>query len=167
MPSPSMPDRPPRLAVYAGVFDPPTMAHIEIVETALLIFDEIVVVVAHNPNKPSALFSPEERVRLFEESLSETVRPRVRVTDYSGLTAPYAVSLGACALVRGMLREAELRARGALARPGDLDVRRSDFLRVLDPEKTFTLELKDSDSAAVCTTDDGYGYVIMPLARDR
>lgn len=43
----------------------------------------------------------------------------------------------------------------------------SDFLRVLDPEKTFTLELKDSDSAAVCTTDDGYGYVIMPLARDR
>jgi len=27
--------------------------------------------------------------------------------------------------------------------------------------------LKDSDSAAVCNTDDGYGYVIMPLARDR
>jgi DNA polymerase III subunit beta len=43
----------------------------------------------------------------------------------------------------------------------------SDFLRVLDAEKTFTLELKDSDSAAVCNTDDGYGYVIMPLARDR
>ncbi|HEY2882543.1 MAG TPA: DNA polymerase III subunit beta, partial [Pirellulales bacterium] len=43
----------------------------------------------------------------------------------------------------------------------------SDFLRVLDAEKTFTLELKDSDSAAVCSTDDGYGYVIMPLARDR
>ncbi len=43
----------------------------------------------------------------------------------------------------------------------------SDFLKVLDPEKTFTLDLKDSESAAVCTTDDGYGYVIMPLARDR
>jgi DNA polymerase-3 subunit beta len=43
----------------------------------------------------------------------------------------------------------------------------TDFFRVLDPDKTFTLELKDSDSAAVCTTDDGYGYVIMPLARDR
>jgi len=34
-------------------------------------------------------------------------------------------------------------------------------------EKTFTLELRDGESAAVCTTDDGYGYVIMPLARDR
>ena len=42
----------------------------------------------------------------------------------------------------------------------------SDFLKVLDPEKTFTLELKDAESAAVCTTEDGYGYVIMPLARD-
>jgi len=41
-----------------------------------------------------------------------------------------------------------------------------DFLRVLDAEKTFTLELKDAESAAVCTTEDGYGYVIMPLARD-
>jgi DNA polymerase-3 subunit beta len=42
-----------------------------------------------------------------------------------------------------------------------------DFLKVLDAEKTFTLELKDGESAAVSTTDDGYGYVIMPLARDR
>lgn len=43
----------------------------------------------------------------------------------------------------------------------------SDFLRVLDLEKSITLELKDAESAAVCQTDDGYGYVIMPLARDR
>jgi DNA polymerase-3 subunit beta len=43
----------------------------------------------------------------------------------------------------------------------------SDFLKVLDPEKNFTLEIKNAESAAVCSTDDGYGYVIMPLARDR
>ena len=42
-----------------------------------------------------------------------------------------------------------------------------DFLKVLDAEKTFTIELKDGDSAAMCSTDDGYAYVIMPLARDR
>ena len=42
-----------------------------------------------------------------------------------------------------------------------------DFLKVLDAEKTFRIDLQDSDAAAVCTTDDGYGYVIMPLARDR
>jgi DNA polymerase-3 subunit beta len=43
----------------------------------------------------------------------------------------------------------------------------SDFLKVLDADKIFSLEIKDSKSAAVCTTDDGYGYVIMPMARDR
>ncbi len=42
----------------------------------------------------------------------------------------------------------------------------SDFLKVLDPEKTFQLEMQDPDSAVVCTTDDNYSYVIMPLARD-
>lgn len=42
-----------------------------------------------------------------------------------------------------------------------------DFLKVLDADKTFIFEVKDAESAAVCRTDDGYGYVIMPLARDR
>lgn len=41
-----------------------------------------------------------------------------------------------------------------------------EFLKVLDPGRTITLDLKDAESAAVCLTDDGYGYVIMPLARD-
>lgn len=43
----------------------------------------------------------------------------------------------------------------------------ADFLKVLDAEKMVTLEIEGSDSAVLCTTDDGYGYVIMPLARDR
>ena len=41
-----------------------------------------------------------------------------------------------------------------------------DFLKVLNPEQTFTMEVRGAESAAVCSTDDGYGYVIMPLARD-
>ncbi len=42
----------------------------------------------------------------------------------------------------------------------------SDFLKVLDPQQTFTMELRDGDSAALCVTEDGYAYVIMPLARE-
>src|SRR5919199_858035 len=80
--------RPPRIAVYAGVFDPPTMAHLEIVESAL---------------------------RIFDASLSDDMRPRVRVTAHAGLTAPYAESLGACALVRGMRPYADADAEVALA----------------------------------------------------
>jgi DNA polymerase III subunit beta len=43
----------------------------------------------------------------------------------------------------------------------------SDFLKVLDPEQNFTVELRDSESAAVFATEDGYAYVVMPLARDQ
>lgn len=91
------------------------MAHMEIIETALRIFDELVVVVAFNPNKSTALFSPDERVAMLEASLSPEMRSCVRVTSYSALTAPYAESLGACALVRGMRPYADADAEFALA----------------------------------------------------
>lgn len=42
----------------------------------------------------------------------------------------------------------------------------SDFLKVLAAEQTFAIELRNAESAALCTTEDGYAYVIMPLARD-
>jgi pantetheine-phosphate adenylyltransferase len=91
------------------------MAHLEIIESALRIFDELVVVVAVNPNKSGALFSPEERVSLLEASLPDDMRPCVRVTAYAGLTAPFAQSLGACALVRGMRPYGDADAEIALA----------------------------------------------------
>ena len=112
---PPIPDRPPRLAVYAGVFDPPTLAHLEIVETALTLFDRVLVVVAFNPNKQRSLFTPEERVEMMRQSLSEAMRPYVEVEAYPGLIAPYAESRGACALVRGMRPYADADAEIALA----------------------------------------------------
>jgi DNA polymerase-3 subunit beta len=42
----------------------------------------------------------------------------------------------------------------------------SEFLRVLDGGATISIEITDPQSACVCRTDDGYGYVIMPLAAD-
>lgn len=43
----------------------------------------------------------------------------------------------------------------------------TEFLKVLDAETTFTLDLQDSDAAALATTADGYSYVLMPMARSR
>lgn len=96
------PANPERLALYPGVFDPPTLAHIELIETALKIFDRLVVVVAFNPQKSGAMFLPEERRALLEASLRDEVRARVQVMHYGGLIAPLAERLGAIALVRGM-----------------------------------------------------------------
>ncbi|HMO13676.1 MAG TPA: DNA polymerase III subunit beta [Pirellulaceae bacterium] len=42
----------------------------------------------------------------------------------------------------------------------------ADFLKVLQPERSFTFDVEDEESAAYCQTDDSYGYVIMPLSRD-
>jgi pantetheine-phosphate adenylyltransferase len=91
------------------------MAHLEIIENALRIFDRLVVVVGFNPNKASALFSPAERVQLMEASLSPDIRPKVRVTAHDGLTATFAESVGACALVRGMRPYADADYEIALA----------------------------------------------------
>jgi pantetheine-phosphate adenylyltransferase len=110
-----VPDRPPRVAVYAGVFDPPTLAHLEIVETALTLFDRVIVVVAFNPEKPRALFTPEERVELFRASLTDAMRPYVEVEAHGGLTAKYAERRGACALIRGMRPYADADSEIALA----------------------------------------------------
>lgn len=43
----------------------------------------------------------------------------------------------------------------------------ADFLKVLQPETTFTLDVENSEQAAYCHTADNYGYVIMPLSKDR
>jgi DNA polymerase-3 subunit beta len=43
----------------------------------------------------------------------------------------------------------------------------ADFLRALDAERGITIEIENQESAALFLTDDGYGYVVMPLARDR
>jgi DNA polymerase-3 subunit beta len=43
----------------------------------------------------------------------------------------------------------------------------ADFLKVLDSEKSITIDIRDAESAALFTTDDGYGYVVMPLAREQ
>ena len=43
----------------------------------------------------------------------------------------------------------------------------ADFLKVLQPDKTFTLDVENGEQAAYCETDDHYGYVIMPLSKDR
>lgn len=43
----------------------------------------------------------------------------------------------------------------------------ADFCKVMDAESTFVMEIESSKAPALLQTDDGYGYVIMPMARER
>ncbi|MFI5284082.1 MAG: pantetheine-phosphate adenylyltransferase [Candidatus Dormibacterales bacterium] len=89
-----------KIAVYPGSFDPFTNGHLDVVDRALGIFDELIVAVAANPDKRKPLFTAAERVRLISASLK--TRDRVRVTSFKGLTVEYARSLGATTLVKGL-----------------------------------------------------------------
>lgn len=90
-----------RKAVYAGSFDPITKGHVDIVTRALGVFDEIVVAVAHNPAKDTALFSAPERVSMIRQTLAD-VQPRVSVDAFSGLLVQYCEQVHATAIIRGL-----------------------------------------------------------------
>lgn len=90
-----------RTAVYPGSFDPITNGHVDIVRRSLAVFDTVIMAVAFNPHKDLAWFSPEERVRMIQESFAQD-GGRVQADAFSGLLVDYAVRKGATAIVRGL-----------------------------------------------------------------
>jgi pantetheine-phosphate adenylyltransferase len=88
-----------RIAICPGSFDPVTYGHIDIIRRAAGMFDEIIVVVADNPDKKRH-FTAQQRLGFLKESLSDI--PNVSVDVWNGLTAVYARQKNAVAIVRGL-----------------------------------------------------------------
>ncbi|MCX7025367.1 MAG: pantetheine-phosphate adenylyltransferase [Spirochaetes bacterium] len=86
-------------AVFPGSFDPPTYGHLNIIERARSIFEEVYVVVAVNRDK-NHLFTPEERCALLRELLAEY--PNVAVQLCDTLIVDFARNHGCKVLVRGV-----------------------------------------------------------------
>lgn len=87
-------------ALYAGSFDPLTNGHLDIIERATRLFDEVVVAVATNTTK-KGLFTAPEKKKMIEEAVKDL--PRVTVLDHSGgLTVGLAKELGASVMIRGI-----------------------------------------------------------------
>ena len=80
-----------RVAVFPGSFDPFTNGHLDIVERSLEIFDRVIVAVAYNATKDSALFSPKERTDMIREA---TRSARVVADSFSGLLVDYVEEAG-------------------------------------------------------------------------
>lgn len=88
-----------KIALYPGTFDPVTFGHLDIMERACAICDELVVAVAPNASKQPT-FSVEERKALIAANLPDSWG--VRVTHFDELAVDFAESLGAAALIRGL-----------------------------------------------------------------
>ena len=86
-------------AIYPGSFDPITNGHLDVLKRALEVFDEVIVLVADNPNKKSK-FSASERVEMIKEAVKGL--KGVSVDSYSGITVEYAKAHNAKCLIRGL-----------------------------------------------------------------
>lgn len=87
------------IAVFPGSFDPITIGHVDLVNRALPLFDEVVVAIGVNSQKTS-LFSLEQRIGWLKVVFSG--ENRVRVDQFENLTAHYCRRIGAKYLLRGL-----------------------------------------------------------------
>jgi pantetheine-phosphate adenylyltransferase len=133
-----------RFAIYPGSFDPLTNGHLSLILRGLKIFDGLIVAVAHNPAKKTALFSVQERMRLIRDSVGP--EPRVEVETFEGLLVDYAKRKGIHTVLRGLRAFSDFEYEFQIA----------NVNRKLDPE---------FDSVFVMTGED-YFFVSSNLVRE-
>jgi pantetheine-phosphate adenylyltransferase len=87
-------------AIYPGSFDPPTNGHLDVIERAAGVFNELIVAVIVNPQKRNPMFELDERERMLRACVSHI--PNVRVENFRGLLADYVKAQEADVIVKGL-----------------------------------------------------------------
>ncbi|MDP6794864.1 MAG: pantetheine-phosphate adenylyltransferase [Verrucomicrobiota bacterium] len=88
-----------RTVIYPGSFDPITNGHLDVIQRASRLFDQVVVAVARNGSK-QPLFTPAERKTLIEQSISN--HDNVTVDVFEGLLVEYVEQQSGHAVIRGL-----------------------------------------------------------------
>lgn len=105
-------------AVYPGSFDPITRGHVDIIDRARAVFDELVVAVLVNTRKTPSL-EASERAELIgaaiEEELGPDVAAAIEVVTFEGLTVDLARQRGATSIVRGLRALSDFENEQAIA----------------------------------------------------
>jgi len=94
----------PRIALYAGSFDPVTNGHLDVVRHAVRLADRLVLAVGVNPGK-APLFPADERLAMLQEicgPLALAAKCELSCVTFSGLVVEAARKAGATLLVRGL-----------------------------------------------------------------
>jgi pantetheine-phosphate adenylyltransferase len=89
-----------RIALIPGSFDPVHNGHLEVIERAASLFDEVVVAALRNPQKSESLFDLDERRDMLEETVAHLAN--VRIVSVATLVVNVAEDVGASAIVKGL-----------------------------------------------------------------
>ena len=87
-------------AIYPGSFDPITNGHLDIINNAAKLFDQVIISVAQNIEKGEPLFSVNERKNLIKEST--LLLANVKIDSFNGLMVDHAKKNHAIAAIRGL-----------------------------------------------------------------
>ncbi len=101
-----------RIALFPGSFDPITLGHVDIIERAVPLFDEIKIAVGTNSEK-NYLFPLQQRVEWIEQTFAQ--EPKISVITYEGLTVDFAREQGVQFLLRGLRNPADFEFEKAIA----------------------------------------------------
>ena len=88
-----------KVCVYPGSFDPITNGHLDIIQRAASIFDEVVVAVLHNPSK-TGRYPMDKRLEMIAKACAHL--PNVRTDCFDGLLVDYMKRSGAKVVLRGL-----------------------------------------------------------------
>jgi len=99
-------------AIFPGSFDPITLGHVDIVNRALPLFDEIIIAIGVNSDK-KYMFSLEERIHFINENYKN--EPKIKVETYTGLTTEYCEKVKADFILRGLRNPADFEFEKAIA----------------------------------------------------
>jgi pantetheine-phosphate adenylyltransferase len=98
-----------RLAVVPGSFDPITLGHLDVIESAAKLFDQLHILVVHNPYK-TALLDGIQRITLIEKAIAEReITGKIIVASWNaGLLVEYCMDVGAAFLVKGIRSHSDI-----------------------------------------------------------
>ena len=99
-------------AVFPGSFDPITLGHVDIINRALPLFDEIVIAVGVNAEK-NYMFSLQERITFIEKSFAD--EKKITLKTYRGLTVDFCKTINAHFILRGLRNPADFEFEKAIA----------------------------------------------------